>query len=314
MLNGPFAAVLSRAVAMRGSGDAMRACLVVGARGSTPQPAGAMMLVAQSGETVGTIGGGCVEAELARRATAMMLAGTTGVHDFTLDHDYGWDDGLICGGALRVAIGTLPEQADLEMIERCLRERAPTRLQVYTQVDEGPARFDLHIPLSPRLLIAGAGHIGQAVARHGLRLDFETTLFDDRADLLERFAPEGCLNAAGDIAETLTAAEVDPETYCVIVTRGHRHDAQALAAVIDRGARYVGMIGSKRKALLVRRELRERGVSDESLDSVHAPIGLDIGSVTAEEIAISIAAELVQMREQRGRVMVDGPHMLGADE
>ncbi|MCP4839137.1 MAG: XdhC/CoxI family protein [Planctomycetes bacterium] len=311
-MNGPFADVLSRSVSMRDSDASMRACLVVGARGSTPQPAGAMMLVGESGETYGTIGGGCVEAELARRALAMMLSGTTGIHDFTLDHDYGWDDGLICGGTLRVAIGTLPDASELVTIEKQLHERTAARLSVFIKTAEGPARFDLHIPPAARLLIAGAGHIGQAVARHGVRLDFETTLFDDRADLLERFAPEGCHAAAGEMSETLEAAGIDQETYCVVVTRGHRHDAQSLAAVIDRGARYIGMIGSKRKVLLVRRELIERGVAEESLDSVHAPIGLDIGSVTAEEIAISIAAELVQVREQRGRMLVDGPHLLGA--
>ncbi len=231
----------------------MRACLVVGARGSTPQPAGAMMLVDQTGTTFGTIGGGCVEAELTRRATAMLLSDTTGVHDFILDHDYGWDDGLICGGTLHVAIGTLPEADELVAIEQGVRDRIETRLPIFVQTEGGHAHYDLHIPPRPRLLIAGGGHIGQAVARHSLRLDFETTLFDDRADLLERFAPEGCRCSPGEMAETLADAAIDFETYCVIVTRGHRHDAQALAAVVDRGARYVGMIGSKRKVLLVRR-------------------------------------------------------------
>jgi xanthine dehydrogenase accessory factor len=270
-----------------------------------------MMLVDEFGDTFGTIGGGCVEAELARRAQAMMLSGTTGLHDFTLDHDYGWDDGLICGGTLRVAIGTLPESTELTTIERHVRERVETRLPIFIQTDTGSARFDLHIPPAPRLLIAGAGHIGQAVARYGVRLDFETTLFDDRADLLERFAPQGCLAVSGPMEETLEAADIDQDTYCVVVTRGHRHDAQSLAAVVDRGAGYVGMIGSKRKVLLVRRELLERSVSEETLDLVHAPIGLDIGSVTPEEIAISITAELVQVRSQRGRVMVDGPLPVG---
>ncbi|MDP6601136.1 MAG: XdhC/CoxI family protein [Phycisphaerales bacterium] len=294
---------------MRSEGGPMRACLVVGARGSTPQQAGAMMLVDHSGTTFGTIGGGCVEAELTRRAMAMLLSGTTGVHDFTLDHDYGWDDGLICGGTLFVAIGTLPETDELSSIEQAVCGRVDTRLPVFVRIDNDPARYDLHIPPQPRLLIAGGGHIGQAVARHGLRLDFETTLFDDRADLLESFAPEGCHQAPGEMAEMLATADIDAETFCVIVTRGHRHDAQALAAVIDRGARYVGMIGSKRKVLLVRRELLDRGVSEDALDAVNAPIGLDIGSVSGEEIALSIAAELVQVREQRGRVSVDGPHL-----
>ena len=305
-MNGPFADVLSRAVAMRAQGGPMRACLVVGARGSTPQPAGAMMLVDQTGAT---IGGGCVEAELTRRATAMLLSDTTGVHDFILDHDYGWDDGLICGGTLHVAIGTLPEADELVAIEQGVRDRIETRLPIFVQTEGGHAHYDLHIPPRPRLLIAGGGHIGQAVARHGLRLDFETVLYDDRADLLERYAPDGCHTVSGEMAESLADAVIDTETYCVIVTRGHRHDAQALAGVIDRGARYVGMIGSKRKVLLVRRELMERGVSESALDAVHAPIGVDIGSVTGEEISLSIAAQLVQVREQRGWVTVDGPHL-----
>ncbi len=307
-MNGPLAEVVSKAIAIRGGGGPVRACLVVAARGSTPQPAGAMMLVEESGETFGTIGGGCVEAELARRALAMMLSGTTGVHEVTLDHDYGWDDGLICGGMLRVAMGTLPEAGELDAIERDMGDRVETRLPIYVQIEDVPSHYDLRIPPRPRVLIAGGGHIGQAVARHGLRLDFETVLFDDREDLLHRHAPAGCSVVAGDIAQSLADFEIDQDTYCVIVTRGHRHDAQALAAVIDRGARFVGMIGSERKVLLTRRDLIERGVPEGSLDAVSAPIGVDIGSVTGEEIALSIAAQLVQVRSGRGRVSVDGPH------
>ena len=134
-----------------------------------------------------------------------------------------------------------------------------------------------------------------------LPLEFETTIIDDRADLLERFAPEGCAKVAGEIAERLREAPVDDRTYVVIVTRGHKHDEQALHAVVGRGAQYLGMIGSRRKIKLIFDDLKNMGVDAKALAEVHAPIGLDIGSVSVEEIALSIAAELVQVRRAEHR-------------
>lgn len=286
------AALLDRAVELRRAGRRLYGCLVVKARGSTPQSAGSLMLIDETAALYGTVGGGCVEAEVRRRAHELLGAGDTDVCDFKLDHDYGWDDGMICGGTLRIAIGSLPEVDSLEAIRADVAARRETALPVTAA---GEAHV-LDLPPAPRLVIAGAGHIGASVARQGVALGFDVTVIDDRADLLDHVAAEGATPVVGAVDELLAAVPIDGATYCVIVTRGHRHDARALGAVVDRGARYVGMIGSRRKVKLTFDELLERGVSQEALDVVHAPIGLDIGAVTVEEIALSISAQLVQAR------------------
>jgi len=297
--------LLRRAAGFRRAGRPVGACLVVKARGSTPQSAGALMLIDDAAGIYGTIGGGCVEAEVRRRAFEMLSAGQAGVHDFKLDHDYGWDDGLICGGTLTVAVAPFPGADALDEIVAAVEARRSTALSLTVDTDDGPCVYTLDIPPRPRLHIAGAGHVGQALARLAIPLDFDVTLFDDRHDLLERGAPDAATTVAGDIAERLAAAPVDAATFCVIVTRGHRHDAQALAAVVERDAAYVGMIGSRRKVKMIHDELAERGVAEGALSAVHAPIGAEIGAVTVEEIAVSIAAQLVEVRRRSSRPLVD---------
>jgi xanthine dehydrogenase accessory factor len=299
--------LLRRAAAIQRDGRRVLACVVVNARGSTPQSAGAMMLVDDAANSFGTVGGGCIEAELRRRAFELLERKRTGVLEFDLDHDYGWDDGVICGGTLRVVVSELPDPDRLDAIGAAIRDGRETSLPFIADTETDRARYVLTLPPRPRLYIAGAGHIGVAVARHGLRLDFDVSLFDDRADLLERHAPDGCRSVAGEIAETLRAAPIDDATYCLIVTRGHRHDARALEAVVGRGARYTGMIGSRRKVGLIREELVNRGIASSALDVVHAPVGLDIGAITVEEIALSIAGQLVEARRQEDRPAIGGP-------
>jgi xanthine dehydrogenase accessory factor len=150
----------------------------------------------------------------------------------------------------------------------------------------------------PRLVIAGAGHIGQAVARLGKLLDFEVTIIDDRAEYAsrERF-PETDHIVVDDIGRAVRDFPIGPDTYVVIVTRGHSHDAEALQACIRSPAVYLGMIGSRRKISLMREKfISEHWASAAEFDRVHSPIGLEIGSKTIEEIAVSIAAELVKVR------------------
>jgi xanthine dehydrogenase accessory factor len=150
-----------------------------------------------------------------------------------------------------------------------------------------------------RLLIVGGGHVGQAVGNMAVDLDFDVWVIDDREQFVarERF-PRAQRLIAGDIGRTLAELDVDPGTYCLIVTRGHNHDEEALFHLADRGARYVGMIGSKRKIKLIFDDLLEQGVSADALSRVHAPLGIDIGSQTVPEIAISILAELIAHRNR----------------
>jgi xanthine dehydrogenase accessory factor len=152
----------------------------------------------------------------------------------------------------------------------------------------------------PRLLIVGAGHVGRALAHYGTRLGFEVTVIDDRAEYArrERF-PEADSLVVGEIGRETEAFPVTPDTYVVIVTRGHSHDAEALRALIRSPAAYIGMIGSRHKVALMKERFLSAGwATPGEWDRIHTPIGLKIGSRSVEEIAISIAAELVQVRSQ----------------
>lgn len=153
----------------------------------------------------------------------------------------------------------------------------------------------------PQLVIAGAGHIGQAIAHLGSLLNFEVTVIDDRPEFANRKRfPESDSILVDNIGKAIRKFPINLDTYVVIVTRGHSFDAGALRECIGREAAYIGMIGSKRKVSLMRERFLEEGwATAEQFDRVHAPIGLDIGSKTVEEIAVSIAAELILVRQQR---------------
>jgi xanthine dehydrogenase accessory factor len=153
----------------------------------------------------------------------------------------------------------------------------------------------------PRLIIAGAGHVGRAVARLGSLLDWSVTVIDDRPEFANaKNVPEADDILVGHIGESVRQIEDSPENYFVIVTRGHQKDAEALLAAVGRPAAYVGMIGSRRKIDIMRCEFLKSGLATaEEWARVHAPIGIEIGSKTVEEIAVSIAAELVLVRSKR---------------
>ena len=153
----------------------------------------------------------------------------------------------------------------------------------------------------PRLVIAGAGHVGAAVAHFGRLLDFEVTVLDDRPDLAESISDAHKI-LVGDISETLAGFPLAEDCFIVIVTRGHKHDTEALRACLGRKNAYIGMIGSARKIKLMRAEfMTEKWATEEQLDQVFAPIGLDIDSTTVQEIAVSIAAQLKQIRAVKRR-------------
>jgi xanthine dehydrogenase accessory factor len=156
-----------------------------------------------------------------------------------------------------------------------------------------------HFPL-PHLVIAGAGHVGQAVSHLGNLLDFEVTAIDDRPEFANKERmPEADHIIVGDIAEAIAHLSQTADTYLVIVTRGHSHDSEALKACIRSDAAYIGMIGSARKISLMRDQFIEKGwATPLQFDRVHAPIGIDIQSKTVQEIAVSIAAELILVRNR----------------
>jgi xanthine dehydrogenase accessory factor len=347
--------VLAELVAKLAAGAGATYCRLVETRGSTPQKPGAVMLVYADGSQAGTLGGGCVEAEVKRRALAALADGRSEIATFTLDSDYGWDDGLICGGRMKVLVEPLTPDGDTSYflrLHRLLDEgRGSIEAIAFDSEKSGisaPAcyLFDAHSQLvaarhhtsdvqcvppsvlaglpdlatrcSPsandgiaylpnlercRLLIVGAGHVGQAVAEMADNLEFDVWVVDDRRELLarERF-PRAKRVIDGPIGETLAGLPIDANAYCLIVTRGHNHDEEALYQLVNRGARYVGMIGSRRKIKLIFDDLLTQGVSQEALDRVYAPVGIDIGSQTVPEIAVSIVAELIAHRNKQGDV------------
>jgi xanthine dehydrogenase accessory factor len=163
----------------------------------------------------------------------------------------------------------------------------------------GDARLLFEISRPPlELIICGGGHVGQAVAKVGALLDFKITVIDDRAEFSsrEKFPDPKVRLITDDFVEALRSLKITRGAHVVIVTRGHKHDEICLREVIETAARYVGMIGSRRRTTTIREHLRREGVKAEFLRRVHAPIGLDIGAMTPEEIALAILAEIVLAR------------------
>jgi xanthine dehydrogenase accessory factor len=297
------------------AGERVAFCVVVEARGSTPQGAGAKMLVVADGKTIGTLGGGCVEAEVRRRALELLAAGESRLLEFRLDHDYGWDDGLICGGMMGIYVDLVDAAliAQFTELERALAEKRPAVLRMGYESPQGQREYVEELSPAPVLVIAGAGHVGQALASLAVTMDFRVVVIDDRAEYAsrERF-PHAEQHIVGEIEAELSRYAINSNTYIVIVTRGHRHDGRALRAVVNSPAKYLGLIGSKAKIKLIFDELAAEGVGPQQLHRVHSPIGLNIGAVTVPEIAVSIAAELIAVR--RGCTGQTGPMKLASNE
>jgi xanthine dehydrogenase accessory factor len=326
-------------------------CQVVETRGSTPQKAGALMLLDAAGGQTGTLGGGCVEAEVKQHAIRRIGRPGAELHAFVLDHDYAWADGLICGGKMVILtealLGPDPlnyfrayqavlesgagfteavvvdpdrrrdrglqpfaigDRALVDPTGRCVAAwpgtcagealaagAAPLSDRPKPAVREGVA----FLPTLPRirLLIVGAGHVGQGVAGLAAQADFDVWVVDDRQQYAnrERF-PTAERIIVGPVGEVLPALEVTPQTYALIVTRGHGHDQEALFYLAPTPAPYVGLIGSRRKIKLIFEGLRDQGIAEHDLARVAAPVGFDIGSQTIPEIAVSIVAELIARR------------------
>jgi xanthine dehydrogenase accessory factor len=260
----------------------------------------------------GTLGGGCLEAEVHARARKALQTGEPAIFEMLLDHDFGWDDGLICGGSVSGLI--LPRAAQAAEIWR--------RLVTTTEVVRWGVKKDFSIALADsmakpgsdsngdwlyletvappaQLWIAGSGHVAQAVAPLALKLDFAVTVFDDRPDLAshEFFPPETQLRVGG--WHELLKDTPKPPAFGLIVTRGHQHDAMVLTEWIHQPFIFLGMIGSRRKARIIReRFLKQKIASAAELDKVACPVGTDIHAQSTQEIAVSILAQYVQKRAE----------------
>lgn len=247
--------MLAAAAEALARGDSVALVTVVRSQGSTPQRAGAKMLVWADGRTVGTIGGGCYENDAFWKAREAIASGKQQLLHFELNDDFAQENGLICGGRMDVHIDPL----------------AP----------------------SPRLFIIGAGHVGFFLAKLASDIGFQIHVVDDREKFANSERFPGARVAVEAIPEWLHRAELPATSYVVVVTRGHQHDLDAMRALAARDLKYLGLIGSRAKVARIYDALLEEGMPPECLQRVHAPIGLEIGAVTPAEIAVSILAELI---------------------
>jgi len=232
---------------------------IVSTLGSTPQRVGAKMLVFGDGRIVGTIGGGCYENDAFWKARDAIASRRPQLVHYELSDDFAQETGLICGGQMDIYI---------EPIEP-----------------------------SPDLYIVGAGHVGYHLARLAGDVGFRVHIVDDREKFAnsERF-PGAVEVVVDDIPAWIARANLPPHAYVVIVTRGHTNDLEALRALAPLDLRYLGLIGSRAKVARIYEAITAEGLPAERLDRVHAPIGLDIGAVTPQEIAVSILAELIAVK------------------
>jgi xanthine dehydrogenase accessory factor len=245
-------------VRMRRAGQRAALATIVHTNGSIPSYESSRMLVREDGSIAGTIGGGCVEAEVWAAAREVMEKESPRKMVFNLNNEASYDNGLICGGTLEVFVEPILPQ--------------------------------------PMLYLFGGGHVSMAVAKTASAAGFGVAVVDDR----ESFANAERFPMAHEIYTSYEDAfeKVHPNaaSYLVIVTRGHKEDMRVLGWAVRTEARYLGMIGSKRKVLSVYKALEQDGYKPEEFEHVFAPMGLEIGALSPEEIAVSIVAELVAVR------------------
>ncbi len=245
-------------VKMRRAGHRGALATIVHTNGSIPSYESSRMLVREDGSISGTIGGGCVEAEVWAAAKDVMQKESPRKMVFNLNNEASYDNGLICGGTLEVFVEPILPQ--------------------------------------PVVYLFGGGHVSMAVAKAAHAAGFGIAVVDDR----ESFANKERFPMAQDVHTSYEDAfeKIHPNaaTYLVIVTRGHKEDMRVLSWAVRTEARYIGMIGSKRKVLSVYKALEEDGYSPDEFERVYAPMGLEIGALSPEEIAISIVAELIAVR------------------
>ena len=251
--------VYDELIRLRKLGQKCAIATIVQVRGSIPSFESAKLLVREDGSMVGTIGGGCVEAEVWNAAREVMETEKSKHMSFNLGQDAAYDNGLICGGQLDVFVEPV-------------------------------------IP-PPHAVIFGAGHISKSLCKVASLAGFSTTIVDNRDTFAnrDRFPEAGEIYAA-EYEEVFPKLTVHESTYLIIVTRGHRDDMRVLRWAAGTPARYVAMIGSKRKVIAVVKELEKEGLTREQLARIYAPMGLEIGAISPEEIAISVAAEMIAVR------------------
>lgn len=352
--------VFQEALTLISQGEKAALSTIVSSKGSLPMSKKAKMLVRPDGKIIGTVGGGCLEADVWAEARHVMETEAPTLQKFILTEKHAGENGLNCGGNVEIFTEPLlPDRADdmlaeiarvrkvrgsavlatlvsggdqvgakllvhpddrtvgslgHDLAEACVREEVaafeaiPESLLKVIKIGSEPVVVFLEsICPEPTLFLFGGGHVSFAIAQIAHSVGFRIVVIDDRP----LFANEDRFPMASETLtlEMETAFDhlvIDDLSYVVAVTRGHQHDKPVIEQAINTQAAYIGMIGSRRKIALMWKEFEAKGIPREKLDAVHAPIGLDIGADTPEEIAVSIVSELIQVRRSQGKPIHQG--------
>jgi xanthine dehydrogenase accessory factor len=261
--------VYSEIVKLREEGRRGALATIINVRGSIPSFETAKMLVRDDGSIVGTIGGGCVEAEVWQAAKEVMQSEKPRTLTFDLNQNPKDDTGLVCGGTLEIFIEAV-------------------------------------LPVA-QLFLFGAGHVAHSIYRAARLAGFDVTVIDDRETYANREKfPEAKDTIAADYEQAVRSLATADSSFIVIVTRGHKDDMRILRWAVDAPHQYLGMIGSERKFISIQKELAAEGIDSEKLEHIYSPVGLDIGAITPEEIGIAVVAEMIAVRRKS---LVHLPHL-----
>lgn len=303
--------------------------------GATPRDAGGKVFIGEDGKMYGTIGGGCMEAEVWRHAKTGIANGEAKNLRYSLNGKTVEDEGMICGGTAEIFLEPVMLKQK-ELYSRPMQCISNGEMAIMVTKADGPpfkkmlipwqgdATGDILLPVleknidgyfrnkrprvqdgylieviapPPHLHIYRAGHISQYISTMAKLVDFHITVIDDRSQFANRDRfPDADEIIVGEFQKVFEKVRPSLSGYAVIVTRGHKHDAVVLEEVLKQPPQYVGMIGSKRKVKIIHDDLMKKGVGEDLLRAVHAPIGIDIDAETPQEIAVSIVAELIKTR------------------
>ncbi len=299
--------------------------VIIADNGSAPRGKGSAMLVAGTGQLMGTIGGGAVEKQSELRAMELISLRQSEVHAYQLHQNNVEDIGMVCGGDVDVLFQFIdahdPAWKKLagEVLRRIDAKEAGTLIfrrggsvpelidpsgmcpsDQAAVCDDPEVLFRMPLPVQERAVIFGAGHCARALAPILESVGFRTVIYDNREEMLtqERF-PGAEERICADFARISDHLKVTEEDYVVVMSSGHAYDYTVEEQILRQKTAYTGVIGSKRKTQAVNEKLRAAGVPEEAIASVHTPIGLSIKAVTPEEIAVSIAGEMILERAMR---------------
>ena len=349
-----MASIFTRLAELTTAGRRHAVATVVRTHGSTPQVVGARLVITdrEDERPIGTLGGGCVEADAILASREILKRGGRSLTSHALNEDLAWNTGLVCGGTMwvlaergeealsagernfaeacaraaeggpPVAIVTLLERRGQSLVFAArmvveaeggaagsLGDAASDAKAVAAALEQLPHGTSKLVPFGethdlliepvvgrPRLVVAGGGHVAQAIARQAQMLDYDVTILEDRPEFSHPDRFGGARVLAGHIPATLLTLDYGWNSYIVIATRGHKLDADCLLSAVKTDTRYIGLLGSRRKAALVVDMLREEGVPQSRIDAIRTPVGLDLGGRTPAEIALAVMAEITQER------------------